>query len=292
LSESFKGRLADRVGVSCERLWTAAFDAGGPGALPASLLAPRGGERVLVVAPHPDDEAAGCAGTILAHVEAGDDVTVLVATDGRRSRTFGLSEDEMARRRRGEAEAASAALGASLSWIGLEERAWDDEALSRPLGEAVHAIAPAIVYAPSRVDFHPEHVRVARALSRVLSASAALVRVYQVQVPLARPLVNLVAGVGARAAKVDAILRLYETQWGSLERTLRIRRYAAARHRLGGLAEEFREMPAARYAAWHLVEAADRFRGMRKRAFTDPLSYATGRAARRALAERETRSRP
>src|SRR5688500_13357690 len=65
----------------------------GAGQPPSAATRPRpcaspGGLRVLVVAPHPDDEVAGCAGTILLHRGAGDAVTVLKATDGRRSRAL------------------------------------------------------------------------------------------------------------------------------------------------------------------------------------------------------------
>ena len=39
--------------------------------------------NVLVVAAHPDDEVLGCGGTILRHVEDGDNVKVLIMAEGR-----------------------------------------------------------------------------------------------------------------------------------------------------------------------------------------------------------------
>src|SRR5690349_3450589 len=42
-----------------------------------------GGGRVLVLAPHMDDEVIGCGGTVYKHVQHGADVTVVFITDGR-----------------------------------------------------------------------------------------------------------------------------------------------------------------------------------------------------------------
>lgn len=38
--------------------------------------------KVLVFAPHPDDEILGCGGTMIKHIEAGDEVYVCIATKG------------------------------------------------------------------------------------------------------------------------------------------------------------------------------------------------------------------
>src|SRR5215813_11785029 len=39
-------------------------------------------EKVLVVAPHPDDEVLGCGGVMARHAAAGDEVHVIVVTRG------------------------------------------------------------------------------------------------------------------------------------------------------------------------------------------------------------------
>lgn len=38
--------------------------------------------KLLIIAPHPDDEILGCGGTMIKHIEAGDEVYVCIATKG------------------------------------------------------------------------------------------------------------------------------------------------------------------------------------------------------------------
>ena len=37
-------------------------------------------KKILVVAPHPDDEILGCGGTILRHINEGDEVAWMICT--------------------------------------------------------------------------------------------------------------------------------------------------------------------------------------------------------------------
>ena len=63
-------------------------------------------ERVLVIAPHPDDEVLGCGGVLALHAMRGDRVRVVVLTDGAAG---------------GDAEAREAETRAAATVLGLEQ---------------------------------------------------------------------------------------------------------------------------------------------------------------------------
>ncbi|MFN2468028.1 MAG: PIG-L deacetylase family protein [Gaiellaceae bacterium] len=270
-----------------ERTWAAVARLAGRALRASARPAPwtgGGGVRVLVVAPHPDDETIGAGGAICLHVAAGDDVTVAVVTDGAGSRAGGLDAAEMARRRRGEVEAAAAALGVRrLECLGLAEGGWAES-------EAADALRPLlaeveVVYAPSCVDYHPEHVAVARVVAGLVGPGQ-LVRVYELGVPLTPVLVNCVADIGAVAERKARALAAFATQRESLEPVARLARYRA---RLYGAeaVEVFWELPGAAYA--RLIRAGDwrrrrtPFRGVHRHPFGDPLAALVGLRHRRAL---------
>jgi LmbE family N-acetylglucosaminyl deacetylase len=237
---------------------------------------------------------------MLLHRAAGDELTVLHVTDGRRSRALGLGPAAMAARRRAEAAAGVALVGASRwEWLGLPEGEWHPPDLELPLERLLDALAPDVVYVPSCVDFHPEHRAVARVVARCLAPAAPraaqgrtarsmAVRVYEVQVPLTNVLVNLVAPIAAVASGVRAVAAAYGSQADSLAGALRLKRYAGARHGLGIAAESFWELSPAVYAFIHggpiaATAPGSQFRGFRRLAMTDPLAFARGRRARHRL---------
>jgi LmbE family N-acetylglucosaminyl deacetylase len=285
----------DAASALAEVIWSAAFAlAGRVVRPPVRTWSTRGGQRVLVLIPHPDDEAIGCAGTVMRHARAGDEVHLVYVSDGRRSRALGLDPVEMARRRCLEAHACAAALGTDrVHWLGLREGEWSVRELLAPLAVLVDRVAPDFVYAPSRVDFHREHHRVAHALAQVLSASRApipAVRIYQIHVPLTPILINLVNDVSDVTDAIAAAGAAYTTQRTSVARTDRQRRYAARTYGIGRLAEAFWEVAGERYARLHgePVErwATDVFRGIRARAVSDPWAYVRGTFERRRLGDR------
>jgi LmbE family N-acetylglucosaminyl deacetylase len=275
-------------------VWAAGFGAAGRLARRrARRWSSPGGLRVLIVAPHPDDEAMGCAGTALLHVRSGDRVFAAIATDGRRSRV-GADPSEVSDLRRREADAAAILMRAErFAWIGLPEGEWRVPQLQSALRTQIEEILPHVIYAPSRIDFHPEHFQVAHALALALrdldpaSVAATRVRVYQVQVPLGPPLVNLVADVSLVQHECERVLQAYTSQAGSIRCSYRQRRYGAVWHRITGTVEEFWELSAQEYSALH-VEPPHRwrraFRGLRRSPLADPLAYLAGSTERRRIA--------
>ena len=118
-----------------------------------------GGSSIVAVAPHPDDEALGCGGTLALHAERGDSVTVVWMTAGER----GIPDRdpvETAHIRRSEARAALAALGVGDGrFLDLPDggvgahQGPGTAALGRVLAEC----APGVVFAPHRDEAHPDH---------------------------------------------------------------------------------------------------------------------------------------
>lgn len=134
-----------------------------------------GPQKIVVLAPHMDDEVIGCGGTVARHVEAGADVTVIYLTDGRRgaanvNRLKGAelrsAELELMARRKEEARRALAILGVrKLSFLDCEDTKLDSDAtLALSLRAALLELRPDIVYLPFFLEHHPDHRAVSPAL--------------------------------------------------------------------------------------------------------------------------------
>ncbi|MGA7732539.1 MAG: PIG-L family deacetylase, partial [Chloroflexia bacterium] len=225
-------------------------------------------------------------------------------TDGGKSRAGGLNRETMIEMRRAEAgEAMSALLSCAcgvlnmhsggrlrLVQLGLTESAWNEQDLVQHLEQLLGEFRPTIVYSTSRVDFHPEHLRVALTVARALAGGAGMhierVRVYELQVPLTPVLANLISPIETtHECKQDA-LASYRTQSGSFLWVPRHNRYLRALYRSEGPVELFWEMSPTQFVALHTngVSAQDHgFRSIRLRPFTDLAAWVAGIGKRRAL---------
>jgi len=121
--------------------------------------------RVLVLAPHPDDDVVGCGGTLRKHVQAEDDVMVAYLTDGSRGSTDLRESLHLVSRRKDEAQKAAAVLGIKkLKFLGFQ-----DTKLQYFIADCASLIAdilveyePDLVYVPFPLDYNPDHVAATR----------------------------------------------------------------------------------------------------------------------------------
>ncbi len=280
-----------------ENLWALAFTvAGWMFHQPVEVWSSGGGQRILVIAPHPDDEAIGCAGTILLHKQSGDTVCVAYITDGRKSEALGLDSATMAAVRKKEAEASAEALRIDrFEWVGLPEGEWGLGQLAPRLRHLLTEFSPHVIYAPSRIDVHREHHKIAHALAEALFQShhvqvnSPRMRIYQVQVPLTPVLVNFKADTSSLAVQSMRVLNTYPSQIGSTCRARRKWRYAACFHGAETHQEEFWEMSAGQYWMLHKASpdhwpAEEKFQVIEFRPYSDPRAYLKGLDERQRLA--------
>jgi N-acetylglucosamine malate deacetylase 1 len=221
-----------------------------------------GDGRILVLAPHMDDETLGCGGTIARHVKAGAQVTVVFLTDGRYGggSYAGMTEIERSRKReeiiairKREARCAGEILGVqSLMFLDAEDKRLDgDRRVPMLLREILGREQPHCVYLPYFLDQHRDH----RAANRVLLAAMAGTRLeftcrgYEVWTPL---FPNCVVNIDETIEAKKRALACYRSQLADTDYVhaamgLNAHRSLALGGKSGLFAEAFHSLPLADY---------------------------------------------
>jgi LmbE family N-acetylglucosaminyl deacetylase/GT2 family glycosyltransferase len=129
--------------------------------------------RVLVVAPHPDDEVFGCGGMLALHAELGHEVRVVILSDGAAGDPDGDRDDLVALRER-ESRQAGAVLGVTdYRFLGLPDGGLGGRAdLVQRIRDELDDFEPELVYGPGAQELHPDHRAASRALIAALAAGA------------------------------------------------------------------------------------------------------------------------
>jgi LmbE family N-acetylglucosaminyl deacetylase len=150
------------------------------------------GERVIVLAPHPDDEAIGCGGMICLHQQQGDRVEIVHLTSGERG-VEGMAEETLRSLREAEAKEAAHVLAAeAVHFLRLPDTRLEQAipTAAQKLQPILAAARPDMIYLPHAADAHPDH-GAARPIAQTALANLAWnklpqVRGYEVWSPMAR----------------------------------------------------------------------------------------------------------
>ena len=115
-------------------------------------------DKVLVVAPHPDDETLGCGGTLLKHKNSGDQIYWMIVTNIQSEN--GWSEEEVQKRQRkihqvAEMYGFEKIFKLDFPTTMLDTIPYND--LIAKMCVVIQELKPSIVYLPNRSDVHTDH---------------------------------------------------------------------------------------------------------------------------------------
>jgi N-acetylglucosamine malate deacetylase 1 len=215
---------------------------------PVEMPAPDA-RRIVVIAPHPDDEIIGPGGTLLRALDQGAKVLVVYLTSG--------AEAEGAVRE-AEADGNGEALG--FDRVYLRYREWaipdDDRALAR-ITAAIRDFNPDAVFVPFFLDDHDDHRRASHILAKASAAGLLDLRLpiwaYQVYTAV---LPNVIVDITATRERKAEAIRRYASQmvmrdWANFALGLNAwnSRFLSDRTE-AAFAEAFFVLPLAEYAAF------------------------------------------
>lgn len=136
--------------------------------------------RILVIAPHPDDEVLGCGGTIARYAAAGGEVYIAIITKG----WAPLFPAAQVAQVRSEARAAAELLGATqVHFVDLpvtQLHLMPEHELNAAIGKLFADVRPTWALLPFRSDLHEDHKQIFDACMvacRPLPSQANLVRI-------------------------------------------------------------------------------------------------------------------
>ncbi|MEH6956523.1 bacillithiol biosynthesis deacetylase BshB2 [Neobacillus drentensis] len=142
-------------------------------------------QSVLVVFPHPDDEAFGVSGTIATHVKNGTPVTYACLTLGEMGRNMGnppfTNRENLPKIRKEELKEAARVLGIQdLRMLGYRDKTIefeDEEKLANKMLEVIKEVSPSLIitFYPG-YSVHPDHDATGAAVVRAVEKIPADVR--------------------------------------------------------------------------------------------------------------------
>jgi N-acetylglucosamine malate deacetylase 1 len=146
--------------------------------------------KILVIAPHPDDESIGCGGAVSLHVQRGDAVMAVFLTSGE------LGLKQLGREaawdiREAEARRACKVLGVSeLQFLRLPDWTMGDDltGAATELAPLVGRLDPELIYLPHPNEWHPDHrasLPTLRAAIELCGGPCPPLRGYEVWTPVA-----------------------------------------------------------------------------------------------------------
>jgi LmbE family N-acetylglucosaminyl deacetylase len=167
-------------------------------------------KRIMIIAPHPDDDTFGAGGTIMEAVSRGAKVTTIYITDGH-------DDPDRVTAIRQEARRVCEATGATPIFLGLQPRKipLDDPDVNARLVASIREFRPEAIFITFVLDDHDDHRRVNQLLltaDEQVSLKGIEVWAYQVYSTV---LPNVVVNITSRVERKRELIRMWRSVSGN-----------------------------------------------------------------------------
>lgn len=172
-------------------------------------------EKVVIVAVHPDDETIGCGGTIIKHLNKGDEVHCILATKGNEEQSKIWEKVKKAYQFTTVTELNFPEL--DLMDISLNE-------LIPPISKAISSIHPQTIIIPNRSDAHSDHKAIFNAVAsctkvfrypfieKVLMMEVISETDFALPLPEGQFIANYYVDITKEFEKKQKVLKIYESE--------------------------------------------------------------------------------
>lgn len=172
-------------------------------------------EKVVVVAVHPDDETIGCGGTIIKHLNKGDEVHCILVTKGNAEQKVIWDKVK------------DTYLFTSVTELDFPELDLMDKSLNElipPLSKAISVIQPQTIIIPNRSDAHSDHKAIFNAVAsctkafrypfieKVLMMEVISETDFALPLPEGQFIANYYVDITKEFEKKQEILKIYESE--------------------------------------------------------------------------------
>jgi len=172
-------------------------------------------EKVVVVAVHPDDETIGCGGTIIKHLNKGDEVHCILVTKGNAEQQVIWDKVK------------NTYHFTSVTELDFPELDLMDKSLNElipPLSKAISLIQPHTIIIPNRSDAHSDHKAIFNAVAsctkafrypfieKVLMMEVISETDFALPLPEGQFIANYYVDITKEFEKKQEILKIYESE--------------------------------------------------------------------------------
>lgn len=169
------------------------------------------GKNILVLAPHPDDEALGPGGTLLKMAGKNKNIKIIIFSSGETSN--GNMNRNKGRRERESLKAANI-IGARIEFLGLAQKEIiSNSVVIQKIKSIIKEFNPDTVLIPFFADDHPDHRAVNLAFLKALKDHPSSVEIWAYQV-YSTCLPNVLVDISKVIKKKLSLIRCYKSQLG------------------------------------------------------------------------------